>query len=311
MLSSGARGFFGEGYPYSALPPWSWTSFEGATFVAKTTTLKAREGNMPRTADGITPREFVPACIKVSVRRKFVLNAVGLSGPGTIALLQAQRWQRRKEPFFISVMAVSGTTHRRLQELKAFTGILNEYLPQFQAPVGLELNVSCPNVGVHHEYLAVEVSRMLDVAAWLEIPLVVNFNLNASVDLVARIAEHPDCDAVSVANSLPWGSYPELVNWEDLFGTTESPLAHLGGGGLSGAPILPVLLQWLANARYKIKKPLIAGGGITSPDDARQVIRVGSPNVRAVKVGTMVLLRPLRVGKTILAIRETLEPRHS
>jgi len=45
--ASGVLGFFGEGYWYHRYWKPFGLNFSGVTFVAKTTTLKERSGNMP------------------------------------------------------------------------------------------------------------------------------------------------------------------------------------------------------------------------------------------------------------------------
>src|SRR3990167_10121613 len=93
--AAGTQGFFGEGYWYHPLWKRLGMTFKQCGFVAKTTTLQMRVGNMPLQADGITPQHMFPRCIVVSLRKGVVLNAVGLSGPGARALLDDGRLQRR------------------------------------------------------------------------------------------------------------------------------------------------------------------------------------------------------------------------
>src|SRR3989338_1556485 len=53
--ASGVRGFFGEGYWHHRYCKPFGLRFDGATFVAKTTTLLPRAGNMPLQSNGVTP----------------------------------------------------------------------------------------------------------------------------------------------------------------------------------------------------------------------------------------------------------------
>ncbi|HYE59872.1 MAG TPA: hypothetical protein VEA18_01670, partial [Candidatus Kapabacteria bacterium] len=84
--ASGVRNFDGNAWWYHSFMPG--LDFSGATFVAKTTTIDPRKGNMPLKKDGITPRDLFPSCIKVYPRKGIALNAVGLSGHGAEALLK-------------------------------------------------------------------------------------------------------------------------------------------------------------------------------------------------------------------------------
>ncbi|MBX4199900.1 hypothetical protein KW790_00345 [Candidatus Parcubacteria bacterium] len=291
--ASGVQGFFGEGYWFHHLP--FGPDFQGATFVAKTTTLLPRPGNMPLRSD-FTPRERLPKCIVVKPWKGVALNAVGLSGPGARALFETGRWQARTDSFFISFMSVASSASERKTELRQFVRMFSDYLPGFAGNVGLQINYSCPNVGLHVEELTEEVMSGLEIAATLDIPLMPKFNVVLPVEIAANVSEHPACDALCVSNTIPWGQLPRLINWKELFGSEESPLQSLGGGGLSGRPLLPILLDWLTRAtRAGIVKPINAGGGILSKEEAHQVIS----RVDSIFLGSVAFLRPWRVQSII------------
>jgi dihydroorotate dehydrogenase len=110
-----------------------------------------------------------------------------------------------------------------------------------------------------------------------------------------EISEHPACDALCVSNTLPWGSLPEYIDWRELFGSEVSPLADIGGGGLSGKPLLWRVIDWLRVARSErggIRKPINAGGGILSLRDAQETMRAGADSIF---LGSIAILRPWRV----------------
>src|SRR3989338_70383 len=144
---SGATNFFGEGYAFHRLWKHLGMDWSRTTFVAKTTTLLSRAGNMPLQRNGITPQEWCPKCIIAKPRQGVTLNAVGLSGPGTHTLLTRGSWQLRNEPFWISFMPVTETPQKRHRELVAFRNLLSARMAEFRSPFGLQLNLSCPNVG--------------------------------------------------------------------------------------------------------------------------------------------------------------------
>jgi len=293
--ASGVQGFFGEGYWYHKWIPG--LNFKNCTFVAKTTTLAPRPGNMPLEADGITPKEWKPKCIVVKFRKGVALNAVGLSGPGAMALLDTGRWQARTKPFFLSFMSVEKTAESRQEELRVFVRLLRAYLPEFKAPVGLQINYSCPNVGLHVEELVTEVCQGLKIASALEIPLVPKFNVLLPVEAAREIARDPNCDALCNSNTIPWGALPELIDWKGLFGSDESPLKEYGGGGLSGRPLMRLTQGWVAQARAAgITKPINAGGGIMYPEDVDILMWAGASSVF---VGSVAMLRGWRVRSII------------
>ncbi len=293
--ASGVRGFFGEGYWYHRLIPG--LSFKGSTFVAKTTTLGPRKGHMPLRKD-FTPAERKPKCIAVKARQGAVLNAVGLSGPGAEALLLDGRWQERTEPFFLSFMPVGETPQQRFSELNVFVRLLDKFRIEFQAPFGLQINVSCPNTGHAFGDIETETRMLLTRAATLRIPLVPKFSAITPVDIVARIARHPDCDAVCVSNTVPWGQVDPIMR-HAFSGSLTSPLAEYGGGGLSGAPIFPIVVDWVKRAVASgFPKPINAGGGILGPRDVQTLKNAGAASVF---LGSIAVVRGWRVRKTIRA----------
>lgn len=297
-IASGSLGFYGEGYSYQKVLRPFGCDFSGATFVAKTMTLEPRKGNMDLHGDGMLPWwRVMPKCIVVKPIKGVVLNAVGLSNPGAEALFKQKKWQKRGRPFFLSFMAVREKKEDRLRELIEFMRIFRSHIFEFSAAVGLQLNYSCPNVGVHIDDLIEEVNEGLSIAGSIKIPLVPKFDALFPVSAAAKIAKHSSCDALCVSNAIPWGKLPEKIDWHDLFGATVSPLAHYGGGGLSGAPLLPIVTEWVRNACiYGMRKPINAGGGILKPHDVDALFSEGSSSV---SIGSIAILRPWRVQETI------------
>lgn len=298
--ASGVRGFFGEGYWYHRwLKPFG-LSFESSTFVAKTTTLAPRPGYMELAEDGLTPKRRKPDCIVVKLRQGAALNAVGLSGPGASALFADGRWQTRTEPFFLSFMAVGDTLSKRLDELNGFLRRLETHRAAFSAKVGLQINLSCPNTGHDFKEIEHEAVMMLAHAAYLRIPLVPKFSVVTPLPIVARIAEHRACDAVCVSNTIPWGQVdPDVRN--AFCGSLESPLAKYGGGGLSGKPLFPLVLDWVKRAVASgFPKPINAGGGILRPRDAERLLQAGAASIF---IGSAAFLRPWRVASIIRTAR--------
>ncbi len=298
FTASGTRNFFKEdGWWYHRLWRWAGLSFRGTTFIAKTTTLQERAGNMPRGQDRVTPREWRPCCIRTYFRKGMTLNAVGLSGPGAAWLLAQGKWQRDTEPFFLSFMAVGPTLDARLQKCQEFVELLRPHLPSFDAPIGLQANLSCPNVGLQTEELVREADEIFSILGELGIPLIPKVCATLPVEVAQYLSRHSAVDALAVTNAIPWGALPEQINWEGLFGTKESPLAEYGGGALSGAPLFPIVRDWVTRARTTgIAKPIAAGGGIQHLWQAEQLINLGAS---AIELGTVFLLRPWRTRAII------------
>ena len=294
--ASGVQGFFGEGYWFHHWLRPLGLNFDHATFVAKTGTLYGCKGSMPLT-DAWHPAERFPKCIKIAWQRGYALNAVGLSGPAFVHLFETKKWQKRTLPFFISFMAIGSTPAARLDELRRFIRLFQSYRRSFITSVGLQLNYSCPNTGHDTRALVEEVEAGIREASALDIPLIPKFNISLSPEDAVRIGAHPACDGICISNTIPWGAYPEKIDWESLFGSKESPLACFGGGGLSGKPLFPLVLDWVARAREAgFTKHLNAGGGILSTSDAHRMLHAGADSL---SLGSVAFLRPWRVKRII------------
>lgn len=290
--ASGVRGFFGDGYPFHRLVPFG-LSFDGSTFVAKTTTLDPHRGNITTRADGLTPR-VRQRCVKVDWRRGVVLNAFGLPGPGFKSLLETGRWQQLKKPFFLSFAAIGQSPDDTLREVRTFVRMLKQELPNFAAPIGLQVNFSCPNV--HPREHLTNFGNQLNEYQALGIPIMVKLSAAQSVESALAIAEHPVCDSICVSNSIAWGELSDKIDWKGIFGD-ESPLKDYGGGGLSGAPLLPIVADWVQCARAGgLHKPINAGGGIRKPTDVDTLIDAGASSIF---VGSIAILRGWRLQATI------------
>jgi dihydroorotate dehydrogenase len=229
-----------------------------------------------------------------------MLNAVGLSNFGAKFYLDADRWQRRTDNFMISFMAVGDTLEERKPQYEPFMKLLREYLRGFKVKPAVQWNLTCPNLGQHaEEDEVIEESRHIFDCAGDLIPETANIpklNVLISVSAANRIAEHRSCDALCTTNTIKFGLLPKIIDWKKLFGMEESPLKDFGGGGMSGARLLPLLLMWLEEARGVIKKPIIAGGGIMSPWGVRMV---SYTHPAAISLGSVSTLRFWRVSSII------------
>lgn len=294
FTASGTLNFFGQGWPhhkaYRMIPGFD---FSGSTFIAKTTTLSPRKGNMPLNKK-LQPRELLPNCIKVFPFKGVVLNSVGLSGPGAQVLFSAEKWQKRTKPFFISFMAVSETEKQRLEEMELFVFLLEKQLPFFKTHAGLEINVSCPNTEHDPKMLALEARKLLEIfRSRLSIPAILKINALTATASIKEIAASGLCDALSLSNTIPWSQLPDEINWRKIFKTEISPLAQYGGGGLSGWPLLQIVADKVRRLRKSgITMPIIAGGGILCKRDVAVLKNAGAD---AIAIASVTMLRPWRV----------------
>jgi len=290
--ASGAQGFFGEGYWLHKLWKPFGLDFDGMTFVAKTATLLPRKGNMPFTN-----------CVRVSLRRGAMLNAIDLSNPGLGALFSAGRWEKIKKPLWLSIMSVADTPQQRLEELKTMVWRIGRWKNNFSAPFGLQINLSCPNVGHNLGELIGESAKALQIASELRVPLMPKYSIaSASIKAIMQLNDDPYCDAICVSNTLPFG-WPG-INWDKAWGNRISPLAKLGGGGLSGKELRPLVCEWILSLRdMGFGKPINGGGGILCRDDVEHYHNAGASSIF---IGSVAVLRPWRV-RGIINYANTLE----
>lgn len=306
----GAAGWAGEGYRYKyllALIPGA--SRKGLAKVAKTTTLRENIGNMPLTKDGLRPKQFKPKCIKVYFWLASVINAVGLSGPGAHKLLKSGVWSKIDEPFMLSFMTIAQESEDRIDEFREFCGTLKAYLQTIPAYrrglLALQLNFACPNTGHDLEDRYAELTVMLDMAAELGIPIVVNLNPLVPWRVLEICQDHDACDAVWLGNTIPWNS-TVAINWwkyasgRDSEGNPLSPLIKRGfkqPGGLSSPDCLSLTAQKVHEARQNgFTKPIIAGNGIQHTYDIDYLEAVGATGVA---IGVLPMVRPYRTRGVI------------
>ncbi|MFZ2187385.1 MAG: hypothetical protein WAV46_02030 [Candidatus Moraniibacteriota bacterium] len=314
---SGVQNFFGEGFPFHRICTQLFGkrfTFNGVLFVAKTTTLLSNKGNMPMREDGVTPKEFRPACIIIGPWQFLLgvlLNAVGLSGPGALSLLRRNIWQKMTQPFMISFMSIAkgatdeDTVRIHLAEFQHFCVMLSEHRHQFLAQFFSQVNISCPNVKAGKKsdaiilkeglgYLEIQARSLPDVQ------IVFKINTLMQPEAAVKLSEHPQCAGVCVTNAFPWSTltwFQKALYFPLSIFTGKSPLDHLGGGGLSGRPLLKEVEVWVRKARQAgFKKHINAGGGILC---ANHVDRLKKAGADSVSIASVALLRPWRLRSII------------
>lgn len=304
--ASGVQGFFGDPfypeYKHSRIIKMIWGDiFQNMGFVAKTATMDFNKGNVKLKLGGFAFKELLPDAIYPMPFRSAALNAVGLSNPGFTILLQTGLWQFKTEPFMLSFMAIRKTKEERMKEAREFVLLLNKYKPKFMAKFALQVNFSCPNTDHNQKDLIGEASQILDILSELGVPLIPKINAVLLPQIAHEIMENKNCDALCFSNSIPFKEFPKDIKWSKYSTHNRSPLEFRGysSGGLSGAPIFPVVEKWLTmfSKINTSTKPIIAGGGVMSKNDVK--ILCDFSNVKAISIGTVAFIKPWAV-KTII-----------
>ena len=254
IAASGTFGFgreFNEFYPLSTLGGIS----------CKGITLKRRDGNPP-------PR--------IAETPSGILNAVGLQNPGVDVFIKEDLpWLKQQGTVVIANIA--GNTVEEYCQMA-------EKLSETDVDM-IELNISCPNVksgGVQFGTSCESVGNITgEVRKYCKKPLVVKLSPNVTdIASIAQSAEAAGADAVSMINTLT-GMRIDI--------NTRRPIIRNNTGGLSGAAVFPVAVRMVWQVSNAIKIPIIGMGGISTWEDAVEMLMAGAT---ALQIGTVLFSDP-------------------
>ena len=254
IAASGTFGFgreYNEFYPLSALGGIS----------CKGITLERRDGNPP-------PR--------IAETPSGILNAVGLQNPGVDVFINEDLpWLKQQGTVIIANIA--GNTPEEYCKMA-------EKLSATDVDM-IELNISCPNVkngGVQFGTSCESVGAITAaVRKHCTKPLIVKLSPNVTdIASIAQAAEAAGADAVSMINTLT-GMRIDI--------NTRRPIIRNNTGGLSGAAVFPVAVRMVWQVANAIKIPIIGMGGITTWEDAVEMLMAGAT---ALQIGTVLFSDP-------------------
>ncbi len=307
---SGSLNFYGEGWPYHKLLKIFGITYKSVTFVSKTTTLLPRAGNMPLKKN-MMPVELIPKSVYINIFKQCALNAVSLSGPGAEEVLSSPKLHQKKEPFQLSFMSVAESSGERLAEFDSFIKILLREFPYYQAKIGLQLNVTCPNTE-HDNPEMKEIITMLDMCDSLVakgIAIIIKISVEMPTANVLTFGEHRNCHAICTSNTVNFSNLPNKINWKELF-PNGSPLLKRNltikkPGGLSGAPILPLVIEQIKELRKAgFSKHINGGGGILHKKDVDKLVEAGADSI---SIGSVAFLNPFAIPGIIKQAYELLK----
>lgn len=164
----------------------------------------------------------------------------------------------------------------------------------------IELNISCPNVrqggaswGISPEGAAA-VAKAVRRAT--KKPLIVKLTPNVTdITVIAKAVEAEGADCISLINTL-------LGMRIDI--KTRRPILKNNMGGLSGPAVFPVAVRMVWQCYNAVKIPIIGMGGISSAEDAIEMMLAGA---QAVQIGTAIFTDPYAPIKVIDGIEEYME----
>lgn len=267
-----ASGTFGFGREYGELYPLS--TLGGIS--CKGITLRERAGNPP-------PR--------IAESPSGMLNAVGLQNPGVDRFLQEDLpWLRQQGTAVIANIA--GNTP---EDYCAMAEKLSDSSVDL-----IEMNISCPNVkqgGVQFGTSCAGVESITEqVRRHCTKPLMVKLSPNvADIGEIAAAAEAAGADAVSLINTLT-GMRIDIH--------TRRPVIRNNTGGLSGPAVFPVAVRMVWQAAQRVKIPVVGLGGISTWQDAVEMLLAGAD---ALQIGTVFFTDPYAPLKILKGLEEFLD----
>ncbi len=205
-----------------------------------------------------------------------ILNAVGLQNPGVDAFIKEDLpWLKQQNTVIIANIA--GNTPEEYC-------LMAEKLSGTDVDM-IEMNISCPNVkngGVQFGTSCESVEAITSaVRRHCTKPLVVKLSPNVTdIASIAKAAEAAGADAVSMINTLT-GMRIDI--------NSRRPIIHNNTGGLSGAAVFPVAVRMVWQVANAIKIPIIGMGGITTWEDAVEMLIAGAT---ALQIGTVLFSDP-------------------
>lgn len=243
------------------------------SFSFKGTTAEARFGNeQPRIAETASG----------------MLNAVGLQNPGVDAVLRDEIPSMARLFQGPLIANVGGFTAAEYAENC-------RKLAACEQVAILEVNISCPNVHGGGKNFgsdpksAAEVTKA--VKSVTDKPVFLKLSPNVTdIAEIARACEDAGADGLCLINTL-------LGMRIDL--NRRLPLLANRTGGLSGPAIFPVAVRMVWDVYEAVKIPVIGCGGVSSAQDAAELMLAGAS---AVEVGAANLKDPLACKKIVEAL---------
>ncbi len=233
-----------------------------------------------------------------------LLNAIGLEGVGTVAMVEEVLPQLQPKPctLFINVCGTS------IDEYQRIIAYLNEKAPE--AWDAIELNISCPNLtcgglefGVTAEAAAQVTKASVEAAG--NHPIFVKLApMVANLAEIALAVVEAGAQGLSLVNTYP-GMAIDLEKRKPVLAKTY--------GGLSGPAIKPLALRAVHLVHRALVKAgrndvdIIGMGGITNGRDALEFLLAGAA---AVSLGTVNFLRPFAYRDVLAEMEELMCKRY-
>lgn len=198
--------------------------------------------------------EYHPGCF---------INAVGLANPGASQFADAMKPLlplHDGKPLLVSIM---GSDPEEFLECAA---ILNDVADAF------ELNLSCPHVKAAGQSVGSDPKMVEKIVRLLVTrfnkPIIPKLSPNiANIVEIAKICENAGAGGLALINTVGPGTSVD---------DDGNPILSNVVGGLSGAAIKPIGLKLVREVSAEVSLPIIASGGIATPNDVEAYRKAGA-----------------------------------
>lgn len=220
-----------------------------------------------------------------------MMNAIGLQNPGV------DLFCKRDIPFlkqFDTKIIVNVCGHAPEEYLEVVERLADEPIDM------MEINISCPNVNAGFLAFGQDARRVEELTAQIKKiakqPVIMKLTPNVTdITEIARAAEAGGADALSLINT--------LTGMKIDINRRTFALANKTGG-VSGPIVHPIAVRMVYQTAQAVKIPIIGMGGISTAEDAIEMILAGAS---AVSVGTANFHNPTAVLDVISGIEAYME----
>jgi dihydroorotate dehydrogenase (NAD+) catalytic subunit len=208
-----------------------------------------------------------------------LLNAMGYPNPGIDSGLEEFGGWKRKEALIISIVGKDKGEFAKLAETV-------EAARKALGATALEAVISCPHTPGYGTMAGQGTPESVSaitsaIKGKTKLPLAIKLSPSVPGEgKCAKAAEDAGADAINMGNSLGPGMIIDIHR--------KRPVLGFGVGGLSGPAIKPVIIRCVYDIYKAVEIPVIGTGGITSGEDAIEMMMAGATWVGA---GTAVYYR--------------------
>ncbi len=212
------------------------------------------------------------------------LNAVGLPNAGIDASIPEIEFAMKNAGVPV-IPSIFGGTKEEYGEVARKVSVLK--------PAMIEVNLSCPNTASDFG----EAFALSEKAAAEVIGIVKN-NTRAKISAklapnvpdikkIAKAVEKAGADAITATNTMPGMAIDVRM---------AKPILHNKSGGVSGHALKPIAVKCVYDIYEAVKIPVIGVGGVTTGEDAVEMIMAGAS---AVQIGTAIYYRGIDVFRKV------------